>query len=907
MSPVKGRSPEDEQLRQEFAEDVIRLKTRFRQDKKGFLDPRSDYMSYWDTATGMCLLFTAFVTPFEVGVGIPTTINALFIINQMVNFIFILDIVAQFFIPVTDKSPENYGELVRNHKKIADNYLRGWFTLDAVSVLPLDLIIVADPDSLGGASNGALTKSVKLVRILRLVKLARVLRASRIIQRWENSISISYSKRSLTTSVALIMLLLHWFGCFWALLPQLQGNWRNATGLEPAIANCADDPDSCLWTNWADAQHEMGETCTGCVFSDPSTSALCSNPCLTRCERHVLAAMLGEKETYVRDTETWICRAVNDGLMTSRYAEFPFTVWITSCLVAMLQLVGGVAGVSPTNIVEYVVFVVAVLAGTLAFAGIQGVIVQVMTTGDPDEILFRQSMDALNFMMHDQHLPFKNRVIVRDYFRRSKKLMKRKSYYELIDRSLSRGLRADVRFLISNNLFSHVWWLNACEREFLEDLSVYIERESFSAGERIPSGPDVLNILMQGVATRGGAIIAVGGNWGDIILTSRILRDTREAKALGYCEVAKLSREGLQLTCKGYPKSARKIREAALKVAVARAMMVISMYSRMLKSKQHRRRTMERERAERAAELAVEMYQLQQQQQAMSAAYGMPMHPYAPPGMPPAHAGHSGVQQDTPGSTHTTLASLATSSSASNVPYPPWPNPAPPWVPMGGAGPGMPPPHVMMQGLGHGGAPPPWMMMPHPPMPMDYPQWGRLNPLPGFENVEPVEVEEPEIEETPAEILKKMKKQIEQEIQAHMVEPSFDLSDVLKDGPTLKDSENENRVVVRATKQSLKAGGGQGGGGGGAHFMGPEVEKKIAELSEKQDAATATLERLETKLGRLDTLAEAVAGINLTLRRAAEGNRRSAAYQPQRTPMRLPGQPRPRPSPPSGGDNAYAA
>ena len=61
---------------------------------------------------------------------------------------------------------------------------------------------------------------------------------------------------------------------------------------------------------------------------------------------------------------------------------------------------------------------------------------------------------------------------------------------------------------------------------------MFIERESFCAKEKIPSGPDILNILMQGVATRGGAIIAVGGSWGDIILNSPLLRDTREAKAL---------------------------------------------------------------------------------------------------------------------------------------------------------------------------------------------------------------------------------------------------------------------------------------------------------------------------------------------------------------------------------------
>ena len=94
-------------------------------------------------------------------------------------------------------------------------------------------------------------------------------------------------------------------------------------------------------------------------------------------------------------------------------------------------------------------------------------------------------MDALNFMMSDQRVPVPNRRVVREYFRRSKTLQKRKSYYSLIDACLSQELRGDVRYLISSNLFAHVWWLGQCERAFLEDLSVFIERESFAAKEKV--------------------------------------------------------------------------------------------------------------------------------------------------------------------------------------------------------------------------------------------------------------------------------------------------------------------------------------------------------------------------------------------------------------------------------------
>ena len=215
-----------------------------------------------------------------------TELNALFVVNQIVNTVFIIDIIFQFFIPVPDHRPENEGEMIHDHKIIAKTYLKGWFILDVVSVLPFDILTIASP---GLIPPGPASKSFKLIRILRLIKLMRVLRASRIIQRWENSISISYSSRSLGGAMVGILVLLHWLTCFWALLPQLQGEFRNATGLTDAVDACFDAPESCVWPGWS----EVHGACTGCDTFDPSTHHICASPCLTHCERGVYAMLNG--------------------------------------------------------------------------------------------------------------------------------------------------------------------------------------------------------------------------------------------------------------------------------------------------------------------------------------------------------------------------------------------------------------------------------------------------------------------------------------------------------------------------------------------------------------------------------------------------------------------------------------
>jgi len=56
---------------------------------------------------------------------------------------------------------------------------------------------------------------------------------------------------------------------------------------------------------------------------------------------------------------------------------------------------------------------------------------------------------------------------------------------------------------------------------------------------------DKLIVITHGMASRGGVFLAQGDCFGDIITTSSVLRDTTQAKALSYCEVACISRADL--------------------------------------------------------------------------------------------------------------------------------------------------------------------------------------------------------------------------------------------------------------------------------------------------------------------------------------------------------------------------
>merc|ERR1719506_1911922 len=247
--------------------------------------------------------------------------------------------------PVPDKS----GELIRSHAVLAKRYLKSWFTLDIVSILPFD--VVAMTTDSGGNNSGL--RSIRLLRVLRLIKLVRVLRASRIIQRWQNAIEMSSSQLSLIGVLIAYIVFVHWFACLWALLPQLYTSWRAAPGFDDALLQKGLEDPSCtgyLGSLVADAPAGLNQMGTG-------------DECLTSCEIDVIASITKYDDEYIIKTEHWLCRSVTYGILPPDYAAHPFLVWLISMEVAVLQFAGSDSKIGPSNPGEFVIYLVALSMG----------------------------------------------------------------------------------------------------------------------------------------------------------------------------------------------------------------------------------------------------------------------------------------------------------------------------------------------------------------------------------------------------------------------------------------------------------------------------------------------------------------------------------------------------------------
>ena len=134
------------------------------------LDPRkSKRLSYWDATTASCLVFVALITPYEVGFleGIESITDPLFLLNRVIDIIFICDFALQFNL-VTEMMVNGEKRWVSDRRRIAQHYLRTWFTIDvmAIGVSGFDWVTIiqmagdggsSDPGSSGASGNATST------------------------------------------------------------------------------------------------------------------------------------------------------------------------------------------------------------------------------------------------------------------------------------------------------------------------------------------------------------------------------------------------------------------------------------------------------------------------------------------------------------------------------------------------------------------------------------------------------------------------------------------------------------------------------------------------------------------------------------------------------------------------------
>ncbi|GFH17913.1 cyclic nucleotide-binding domain-containing protein [Haematococcus lacustris] len=185
---VRGGFPQEHELMLGDEDDPDRPLTRW--DKLyllafGLINPEG--RTKWDMFILLLLLWVCFASPliicFGLGMGLHTggTDRVVLIIELVVDGCFVLDILLNFRTAYLD----SVGNLVSDRRRIARHYMRSWFVLDLVSVVPFDILTEGALSFLSMLKLLRVMRVGKVVRMMRVYRLLRVSRLPRILEKVE--------------------------------------------------------------------------------------------------------------------------------------------------------------------------------------------------------------------------------------------------------------------------------------------------------------------------------------------------------------------------------------------------------------------------------------------------------------------------------------------------------------------------------------------------------------------------------------------------------------------------------------------------------------------------------------------------------------------------------------------------
>ncbi|XP_033129080.1 potassium channel KAT2 [Brassica rapa] len=168
--------------------------------RKHIISPFDPRFRAWEMWLVILVIYSAWICPFEFAF-ITYKKDALFIVDNIVNGFFAIDIVLTFFVAYLDS--HSY-LLVDNPKKIAIRYLSTWFAFDVCSTAPfqsLSLLFNYNGSEIG-------------FRVLSMLRLWRLRRVSSLFARLEKDIRFNYFWTRCTKLISVTLFAVHCAGCF---------------------------------------------------------------------------------------------------------------------------------------------------------------------------------------------------------------------------------------------------------------------------------------------------------------------------------------------------------------------------------------------------------------------------------------------------------------------------------------------------------------------------------------------------------------------------------------------------------------------------------------------------------------------------------------------------------------------
>ncbi|XP_048022697.1 uncharacterized protein LOC125253005 isoform X2 [Megalobrama amblycephala] len=162
------------------------------EDEESVHSPKEHNVRMWNMFISMTCLAAVLVALYELFFN--STVQALIFIRYSLDLIFILNIISRFYIGY-----ETHGVVITDPKKARKKYLRTWFLLDLLSVLPLETIKV----------------SISELRFILANRCLRVFRLFGIISSFSKEPDTNKLHLAVLNSFSIMVLCIHTSACIW--------------------------------------------------------------------------------------------------------------------------------------------------------------------------------------------------------------------------------------------------------------------------------------------------------------------------------------------------------------------------------------------------------------------------------------------------------------------------------------------------------------------------------------------------------------------------------------------------------------------------------------------------------------------------------------------------------------------